>query len=416
MQFLYLAILPDAVKDYLELVNSADFIKMVDDDRVELNARDISIGNSYWDSGFRPYNVSNGDLVVPVQGKLTDTLEGTYRYGSFAATGYPYIRKTVLRGMEDHQVQRIVLDVNSPGGELYGMHRTIDVIRAARSSKQVLADIGAQGASGAYGLAAAAQQIHAREDSRVGSIGVLSVHVEVSRMLEKDGIKVNLIYAGKHKVDYSPYKPLSKEAKNNLQSEVDKGYDGFVSSVARNRRKLTEDDVRATEARVYKGSEAKELGLVDKIVKDREIYTKENGMPNSQVQGNDDQENKITQADVDAAKAEGRAEGITAERKRFSATLGLKEYQGREKLALNLLETTDMTVEKIEATLKTAPKDTAENDDKKSSKNENPFQEAMNGAGTPGVEAEDKEDKNNTLASTVDGIFASAGFKPVNKN
>jgi ClpP class serine protease len=118
--------------------------------------------------------------------------------------------------------------------------------------------------SAAYWLASSADRMYAAPNSRVGSIGVYVQHVDMSKAVEKRGMVVSFIYAGDHKIDGNPFGPLPDDVRASIQSSVDKLYGDFVSAVASN-RKLDEEVVRDTQARVYGPEEAYELGLVDGV-------------------------------------------------------------------------------------------------------------------------------------------------------
>ena len=106
--------------------------------------------------------------------------------------------------------------------------------------------------------------VFAEKNSRVGSVGVYVQHIDQSKAIEKKGLVVSFIYAGDHKLDGNPFGPLPDDVRASIQVGVDKLYGDFVSAVASN-REMTEEAVRATQARVYMPDDAYELGLVDGV-------------------------------------------------------------------------------------------------------------------------------------------------------
>src|SRR5690606_11357145 len=127
-----------------------------------------------------------------------------------------------------------------------------EAIRAAKAVKPVTALVGSVAASGGYWIAAQADEIVLSDDfSRVGSIGVYTMHIDYSKMLENAGIDVSIISSGKNKVDGNPYEPLPESVRAEIQEEVDDLRLMFAREVAAGRAALTVEAALATEARVY---------------------------------------------------------------------------------------------------------------------------------------------------------------------
>ena len=120
-------------------------------------------------------------------------------------------------------------------------------------------------ASAAYALASGAQRIVATPTSLVGSIGVVMLHADYSRFLDKKGVTPSLIFAGAHKIDGNPFEPLSAGVREDLQREVNQYYDLFVETVAAGRRLVSPASIRQTEARTYIGRDAVDARLADDV-------------------------------------------------------------------------------------------------------------------------------------------------------
>lgn len=163
-------------------------------------------------------------------------------------------------------ISAIVLDVDSPGGTIYGVAEFADQIYAARGQKPIVASITGQAASAAYWITSATDEIVMSQSSYVGSIGVIAAHHDLSKALEHDGIAVSLVSAGKYKTEMSPFSPLSDEARAALQEEVNAAYNLFVRAVAKGRG-VSVANVRGGygEGRVVNAIAAKTLGMVDRI-------------------------------------------------------------------------------------------------------------------------------------------------------
>ena len=153
---------------------------------------------------------------------------------------------------------------DSPGGEVGGLFDLADLIQGSRGKKPVYASVAESAFSAAYAIASACDRIFLTRTAGVGSIGVFTMHVDISKMDEKEGVACTYIFAGAKKVDGNPHEPLSSDAKDTIQAEIDRTYDLFVNTVARN-RKLTAKKVKSTEAGLYFGEEGVESGLADQV-------------------------------------------------------------------------------------------------------------------------------------------------------
>lgn len=210
---------------------------------------------------FRPYVVRDGLLLVPVKGVLLNSFP--YQFGNWA-TGYEYIWKCVERGLADQNVRGIAFVIDSPGGMVAGNFDLVDRIYAGRAVKQMRAFASESAYSAAYSIASAAHKVIVSRTGGVGSIGVVTSHIDASKMMDEIGWKITFIYAGKHKVDGNPYEALPDDVKARIQARVDELYGVFVDTVARNRN-LDAAAVRATEALTYTATEAIEIKLADAV-------------------------------------------------------------------------------------------------------------------------------------------------------
>ena len=179
--------------------------------------------------------------------------------------------------MADDDVGQIVLNIDSPGGEVAGVFDLADMIYQARGKKPITAIANESALSAAYLIAAAADHVYLTRTASVGSIGVMALHVDQSEAEKNAGLNVTAIYAGEHKNDFSPHGPLSEIAIKLAQAKVNATYDLFVSTVARNRG-IPENAVRKTEAAIYTGEEAVSIGLADRIQSFNNLIARGNSM------------------------------------------------------------------------------------------------------------------------------------------
>lgn len=174
--------------------------------------------------------------------------------------------------VNDPEIDAIVLDVDSPGGQIGGVEELSKQIYEARGKKRIVAVANHTMASAAYWIATAADEVVVTPSGEVGSIGVFAVHEDISGMLEKEGIKLSIIKEGKYKAEGNPYEPLSEEARAAIQESVSEAYGMFVKAVARNRG-VKASAVRNGfgEGRMVSAAQAVELGMADRVATLNEV-------------------------------------------------------------------------------------------------------------------------------------------------
>lgn len=206
--------------------------------------------------------VEEGIAVIDVAGALVS--HDTIGFCGETPTSYAAIGRALEAAIDDPAVQTVMLRLDSPGGEADGCFDLADQIYAARGQKKLVAVVDHMAYSAAYAIASACDEIWLSRTAGVGSVGVVTYHVDQTEFNAKSGIKVEYIHAGARKVDGSPHAPLSQEARGWMQAEIDRLYGMFAETVARNRG-LTLERVQATEAGCFFAEGAIEAGLADKI-------------------------------------------------------------------------------------------------------------------------------------------------------
>lgn len=188
----------------------------------------------------------------------------------FGGTSTQALGAAFVRSINDDRVGAVVLDVDSPGGTTAGIEELADLIWTGQQRKPVVAVANSMMASAAYWLSSqvGAKQLRlvAAPGADVGSIGVFRMHEDISGMLEQDGVKITFIQAGKYKTEANPFEPLSVEAAEFHQSQVDATYQQFVAHVARGRsvnRSAVKDGFG--QGRAVHAQQAADLGLVDRV-------------------------------------------------------------------------------------------------------------------------------------------------------
>lgn len=206
----------------------------------------------------------DGLAIIPVYDVLSYRPSGFFSF-FFGGTSYEEIRDEFRAAVNDPNVKAIVFDIDSPGGEVAGVFDLVDEIYQARGTKPIYAVANEDAYSAAYAIASAADKIFLSRTGEVGSIGVMAMHLDESGWDAQEGLKYTAIYAGARKNDFNPHEPLSAEAHNLAQADVNAAYDLFVETVARNRG-MKAADVRATEAGTFKGKKAVDAGLADAVL------------------------------------------------------------------------------------------------------------------------------------------------------
>jgi signal peptide peptidase SppA len=233
---------------------------------VSLGAFDLEDVKPASDKG---YEVVEGVAIVPIQGTLVQKLGSLQPYSGLC--GYDGIRAMVSMALEDDSVQAIVLDVDSPGGEVSGCFDLVDAIYAARGVKPIWSILTESAYSAAYAIASAADKIMVPRTGGTGSVGVICAHVDFSKALSQAGIAVTLITYGDRKGDGNEYSPLEKETLARFQSDVDAMGDLFVETVARNRN-ISTARVRDTQAGTYLGAAGVRIGFADAVMAPDEAF------------------------------------------------------------------------------------------------------------------------------------------------
>lgn len=209
----------------------------------------------------KPYSVVDSVATIAIHGELVN--RGSWLSSVSGMVSYDGLAKALRAADEDYGVKSILLDIDSPGGEAAGMVETAVVIRSIE--KPVVAFVNGVAASAAYGLAAAADEIVMTPSARVGSIGVVYLHLDRSAAIAKSGVKPTLIHAGKFKVDGNSLEPLEPESRARIQSAIDDVYGLFIESVGFHRPDLGAGGARKTEAAIFMGKKAVAAGLADRI-------------------------------------------------------------------------------------------------------------------------------------------------------
>jgi signal peptide peptidase SppA len=206
-----------------------------------------------------------GVAVIPIIGTMTqrgDVIGSAETRSSAAAA------EEVLAAAADPKVDAVVIEIDSPGGEVYGVPELWQAIRRSAAVKPVVVSINSVGASAALYAASAGTEVWITPSGEMGSLGVYALHVDVSKALDDMGEKPEFIVAddSPFKVEGNPYEPLSDDARAQLKKSVNRYMQMFVRDVARGRG-VSVDYVRQNfgQGRMLGPQDAMAVKMADKV-------------------------------------------------------------------------------------------------------------------------------------------------------
>jgi len=311
-----------------------------------------------------------GVAIIPVTGPL-------FRYANIftaisGATSYEMLAQDFTAALESPEISAIILNIDSPGGEVNGCAELASMIFEARGKKPIIAYASGDAASGAYWIASAADEVVASETSGLGSIGVVGVY-RGARQDKTAPATIEIISS------QSPDKRLDPETDHGrakLQARIDAMAEVFVNTVARNRGVEPQSVLEQFGGGdILIGKMAITAGLADRIGSLERLIAELSSKPNPASERgfllHQPPQTKEKPMDITVLKqdhpnlvaqlqAETTAEAKTAERNRIKAIIDNTEAEGRQKLARHLAFVTDIAPEAAAETLAQAPKEQPE--------------------------------------------------------
>jgi len=171
----------------------------------------------------------------------------------------------IVRFKEDDAIKGVIVRINSPGGSVGPSQEIYQELKKLAAKKKVFISAGGVCASGGYYIASAGEKIYANPSTITGSIGVIMEQVVAEELLKKVGIQPNTIKSGKFKDVGSPFRKMQDDERAYFQQILDSIHEQFMKDVAEGRKMPIEQVKKLSDGRVYTGTQAKELGLVDGI-------------------------------------------------------------------------------------------------------------------------------------------------------
>lgn len=167
--------------------------------------------------------------------------------------------------VKDPSIKAIVLRIDSPGGAVAPAQEIYEEIRKAVKKKKVVVSMGSVAASGGYYIASPATKIVANPGTLTGSIGVIMEIPNIEGLMNKLGIKTEVVKSGRHKDIASLFRGIKKEEREILQNVLDNVHEQFIKAVADGRKMLYDDVKRIADGRIFTGEQALKAGLIDEL-------------------------------------------------------------------------------------------------------------------------------------------------------
>ncbi len=238
------------------------------EDELSKSSRGVDVEKVYLDSYFRE-NINNPEALHIGMLELSGVITSQKEMGlNSDFTNAEEFISLLVNTIEDHEIDALLVKVNSPGGEVLATEQittVIDILRE-QSDKPIYVLLEGMAASGGYYVATSGEKIYAYPETLLGNIGVRIDMPNVEALLGKVGVKMNTISSGEMKTIGSPFRDMTEEEKKIFQDLVDESYEKFVSRVATGRNLSLEEAKILADGRIYSGTQGQENGLVDTLV------------------------------------------------------------------------------------------------------------------------------------------------------
>lgn len=175
------------------------------------------------------------------------------------------LSEELLKLAENEKVKGVVLRVNSPGGSAFGSEQIWHAVQVLKEKKPVAVSMGDYAASGGYYISCHADRIFAQPTTLTGSIGIFGMFMTFEKATKKIGVNFETVKTNKHSDLFSVNRPMTSEEQAIMQNYVEMGYDLFTKRCADGRGVSQDSIKKIAEGRIYSGTDALALGLVDEL-------------------------------------------------------------------------------------------------------------------------------------------------------
>lgn len=219
------------------------------------------------------YTVSRGVARISIDGTLVHKLGGVEPYSGMI--GFDCLQKIISDALANEDVGAALIDIDSPGGETAGCFEFARWLRKQNlkngGEKPIVAFANEMACSAAYAIASSCDAIMTTDTGIVGSIGVYTLLVDMTKGLSKNGVEVKMIRAGERKARGASFEHADKETVSKLEAWVEETWVIFADHVAEG-RPLTADEILKLEGDWFTGADALALGLVDAVDSPEAIF------------------------------------------------------------------------------------------------------------------------------------------------
>lgn len=214
-----------------------------------------------------PTMLDNGVALIAVEGTLVN--KGSFIGKSSGLTSYEGVGVQVEDCASSDAVRGVIVEVDSFGGEVDGAFACAEELFALSEAKPTIAILTDHACSAGYLLASACRSIVIPSTGYAGSIGVISMHVDATRWMDEQGLKVNVLRAGPDKArPQNMIESMTEDDFAERMADMEALRDEFAAVVARYRAgRLTVEQILATRSRIYRGAEAVKVGLCDGVAR-----------------------------------------------------------------------------------------------------------------------------------------------------
>lgn len=234
-------------------------------DQAKLAEPKYDLGEDFNPSDYGLLVVSDGVGIINISGSMVSNAPAYYTH--YGIIGYNVIKETLVIAAQDPNIHEILLNIDSGGGSASGVDAVGALIKKiAAEHKPVTAFTEGMMCSAAYWIGSSADSIYATRMSTVGSIGVIAISMEFTKMMDEVGITPTVFRAGEFKALGTPYEQMDEKTAAEIQAKLDTLYSEFTTTIA-SERNLPISTAKASwaEGRTFFGFEALDVGLVDSI-------------------------------------------------------------------------------------------------------------------------------------------------------
>ncbi len=230
---------------------------------------------------FREVTVERGHggkvALIVMRGLISSSLPG-----SVGDTMVDDMRAALQQARDDDRVKAVVLEIDSPGGEVTASDEIYNAVVKTRAKKPVVIYMDTLAASGGYYVSCGGRYIMANETTITGSIGVIIQTLNYERLFDKIGLASVVFKSGKFKDILNGARPMTPEEREYMQNFVMKTYDKFLGVVSKE-RKLPAETLRngIADGRIFSGKEAVENKLIDGLGQIEDAYAKARELGNA---------------------------------------------------------------------------------------------------------------------------------------